>query len=122
MPSRLSFEKFYQKTITELGYRISPRMPLKYRVARCLQRIYRDERSTDVSWSDAEMLASLLQLSYNAGCLVDINYRTRRGIKETTTVLKAYPDGGMTVRKIHRTLPHHPMKLRSHSSKSHPFY
>ena len=115
MTRRLSFEQFYQKTISELGYRISERKPLKYRVARCIQRIYKDERSTDVSWYDAELLAPLMQLSYNGGFVVDINYRTQSGIKETITVLKAYPDGGMTVRKIQRTLPHHPMKLRSHS-------
>jgi hypothetical protein len=115
MTHRLTFEEFYQKTIRELGYRISERQPLNYRVARCIQRIYKDERSTDVSWHDAELLAPIMQLSYNAGFTVDINYRTQSGIKETITVLKAYPDGGMTVKKILRTLPHHSMKLRSHA-------
>lgn len=115
MTCRLTFEQFNQKTISELGYRISERMPLKYRVARCIQRIYKDEMNRDVSWKDAEMLAPLMQLSYNAGFEVDIEYRTRRGIKETITVLRAFPDGGMIIKKYVRTLPNHPMKLRSHS-------
>jgi hypothetical protein len=115
MTRNLTFEEFYQKTISELGYRISERQPLNYRVARCIQRIYKDERSTDVSWNDAEMLAPLLQLSYNAGFPIDINYSEHSGNKKITTILRAYPDGGMTVKKVVDTLPSHSMTLRSHS-------
>jgi hypothetical protein len=115
MSSRL--EAFYDKTITELGYRISPRLPLKYRITRLLQRIYDDERNENLSFSDAELMANLLQLSFNMGCETSLEYYTRiRGQpKVCITRLRGYPDGGVSIGHREKTVRHHPMILRSHA-------
>ncbi len=114
MSSRL--EAFYAKTVQDLGYRISPRLPLRYRLARCIQRIYDDERGEDLTFSEAEMMARMLQFSFLLGSESCTEYHTRvRGSRSPQiriTRIRGYPDGGVSIKHWKKILPHHPMCLR----------
>ena len=104
----------------ESGYRISPRKPLTYRVARFLQRMYKDTRGKTLSDNCASVLASMLPLSVNMGFMSNLEfYKPIEGVphKRVVTRLRAYPDGGVSVVSYIETLPHHPMRLRSHARR-----
>lgn len=108
-------EAFYERTIAELGYRISPRLPLKYRLARLIQRIFDDERPEKLSLAEATMMGQLAQVSMNTGCHTETVYAGRvRGqpTQALITRLRGYPDGGVSIRHWKKTVRHHPMRLR----------
>lgn len=110
-------QEFYDRTIEHHGYRISPRMPLKYRVARSIQRMFMDERGQNITMGVATTLTGLVELSLNIGGMTCCEYYSAvRGSphKRLVTRLKGYPDGGVSIFHYEETLPHHPMILRSH--------
>jgi len=108
-------EAFYAKTVAELNYRISPRQPLEYRIARCIQRVYRDERDEDLSLSDARLMGQLLHLSFTIGFETSMEYTTKVRARPAVRItrLRGYTDGGVSIRHFIRTIPHHPMRLRT---------
>jgi hypothetical protein len=114
------FQHMFEESIEKSGYRISPRMPLKYRVARFLQRMYNDTRGISLGDNCASILASMLPLSVNAGFMSNLEfYKPVEGVphKRHVTRLRAYPNGGVSVAEYVETLPHHPMRLRSHARR-----
>lgn len=114
------FEHMFEESIEGAGYRISPRAPLRYRVARFLQRMYKDTRGNTLGDTCANVLASMLPLSVNLGFMSNLEfYKPIEGVphKRYVTRLRAYPDGGVSIVEYVETLPHHPMRLRSHARR-----
>jgi hypothetical protein len=113
-------ERVYQMTIDAYGYRISPRMPLRYRSARSLQRVYWDTEHKLLSMGDANLLSGLLELSLNTRCATSIEIYKRNPKephKTYVTRYKGYPDGGVSILHYVKVVPHHSMTLRSHTVK-----
>ncbi len=114
------FQEMFEQSIEERGYRISPRMPLRYRVARFLQRMFKDSRNMNISMGTAETLAGMLQLSVNMGCPMTMEYYTDINKEEHTRIvtrMKVYPSGGVSFVRYKEVMPHHPMRLRSHARR-----
>lgn len=113
-------EKVYQMTIDAYGYRISPRMPLRYRSARSLQRVYWDTEHKHLPMADAKLLSGLLELSLNTRCVTSMEimkYAPNEPHRQLITRYKGYPDGGVSILHYEKVLPHHSMVLRSHTAK-----
>ena len=107
-------------TIDAYGYRISPRMPLRYRSARSLQRVYWDTERKHLSMNAALLLSSLLEASLLTRCVTSMEiYKTipEEPHKTLVTRFKGYPDGGVSILHYQKILPHHSMVLRSHVAK-----
>lgn len=114
------FQHMFDLSIEESDYRISPRMPLRYRVARFLQRMFKDSRNMNISMGTAETLAGMLQLSVNMGCPMTMEYYTDINKVEHTRIvtrMRAFPDGGVSFTRYKEVQPHHPMRLRSHARR-----
>ena len=113
-------ERVYQMTIDAYGYRISPRMPLRYRSARSLQRVYWDTEHKHLSMADAKLLSGLLELSLNTRCVTSMELsktNPEEPYRKQITRFKGYPDGGVSILHYEKVLPHHSMVLRSHTAK-----
>jgi hypothetical protein len=113
-------EKVYQMTINAYGYRISPRMPLRYRSARSLQRVYWDTEHKLLSMNAAYLLSSLLETSLLTRCVTSMELYKRNPKephKTYVTRYKGYPDGGVSILHYVKVVPHHSMTLRSHVAK-----
>ena len=113
-------ERVYQMTIDAYGYRISPRMPLRYRSARSLQRVYWDTEHKHLSMNAALLLSSLLEASLLTRCVTSmeiIKYARNEPYRQLITRFKGYPDGGVSILHYEKVLPHHSMILRSHTAK-----
>lgn len=109
-------DAFYEKTVAELGYRISPRLPFEYRLGRLIQRIFDSSRPEKLTLAEATMMGQLCQLSINGGFETETVYADKiRGEPPQIllTRLRGYPDGGVSIRRWQKTQPHHPMRLRS---------
>jgi hypothetical protein len=113
-------ERVYQMTIDAYGYRISPRMPLRYRSARSLQRVYWDTEQKHLPMDDAKLLSGLLELSLNTRCVTSMELSKTNPDephRQLITRYKGYPDGGVSILHYEKVLPHHSMVLRSHTTK-----
>ena len=113
-------ENVYQMTIDAYGYRISPRMPLRYRTARSLQRVYWDTERKHLPMADAKLLSGLLELSLNTRCVTSMELSKTNPAephRKQVTRYKGYPDGGVSILHYEKVLPHHSMVLRSHVAK-----
>ena len=114
-------ENVYQMTIDAYGYRISPRMPLRYRSARSLQRIYWDTEHKLLPMDDAKLLSGLLELSLNTRCVTSMELsktNPEEPYKKRITRYKGYPDGGVSILHYEKVAPHHSMVLRSHTRRN----
>ena len=56
-------QELYDISIAKYGYRISPRMPLKYCLARAIQRMYMDTKNRDITMDHCMILTELLEHS-----------------------------------------------------------
>jgi hypothetical protein len=114
------FQQMFDESIEGSGYRISPRMPLRYRVARYLQRMFKEDSNITISLGTAETLGGMLQLSVNIGFPMTAEfYRYLDDEKHTRIVtrMRVFPNGGSSIVDYKETLPHHPMRLRSHARR-----
>ena len=109
-------ERVYQMTIDAYGYRISPRMPLRYRSARSLQRVYWDTEHKLLSMNAAYLLSSMLEMSLTTRCVTSMElYKVapKEPHKTYVTRYKGYPDGGVSILHYVKVEPHHSITLSS---------
>lgn len=104
-------QELYDISIAKYGYRISPRMPLRYRLARALQRMYMDTRNRDISMEHCILLTELLNHSLTnrrVACLEDPSRVRNMPHMIHITRLKAYPDGGTSIVSYYKpSIPAH---------------
>ena len=98
-------QELYDISIAKYGYRISPRMPLKYCLARAIQRMYMDTKNRDITMDHCMILTELLEHSLTTKritCLEDSVPVRNKPNTELVTRLKGYPDGGTSIVMYYR--------------------